>query len=137
MKMLQIGTGRWGANHLRVLSDLSVDLYVAELSAEKRRECIERGLQEDRVSGDFLDFVDEVPAVDVVTPAPTHYPLCKELLQRGKDIFIEKPMTETSAQGGNGSSSSEARRQAHQQGRLEYCHRVMHLAISQRLLKIA
>ncbi len=29
----------------------------------------------------------------VVTPAQTHFPLCKEFLEAGKDVFVEKPIT--------------------------------------------
>jgi UDP-2-acetamido-3-amino-2,3-dideoxy-glucuronate N-acetyltransferase len=31
--------------------------------------------------------------VVVVTPAQTHFPLCKEFLEAGKDVFVEKPLT--------------------------------------------
>src|ERR1035441_993144 len=29
----------------------------------------------------------------VVTPAPTHYDLCREFLEADKDVFVEKPIT--------------------------------------------
>jgi UDP-2-acetamido-3-amino-2,3-dideoxy-glucuronate N-acetyltransferase len=29
----------------------------------------------------------------VVTPAQTHFPICKEFLEAGKDVFVEKPIT--------------------------------------------
>jgi UDP-2-acetamido-3-amino-2,3-dideoxy-glucuronate N-acetyltransferase len=31
--------------------------------------------------------------VVIVTPAHTHFPLCKEFLEAGKDVFVEKPLT--------------------------------------------
>ena len=33
MKVLLVGIGRWGANHLRVLHSLPIELFVAELDA--------------------------------------------------------------------------------------------------------
>jgi len=44
--------------------------------------------------------LDIVSAVDVVTPASTHFPLCNELLEKGKAVFIEKPIAETSVEAG-------------------------------------
>jgi UDP-2-acetamido-3-amino-2,3-dideoxy-glucuronate N-acetyltransferase len=41
---------------------------------------------------ELLD-VDEIDAVHVCTPSPTHYQICKEALLAGKDVLLEKPMT--------------------------------------------
>jgi UDP-2-acetamido-3-amino-2,3-dideoxy-glucuronate N-acetyltransferase len=98
MKIMQIGTGRWGANHLRVLSNLQVDLYVAELSETERKKCLEQGIAQDHITENYRDFLELVSAVDVVTPASTHYALCKELLESDKAVFIEKPFAETVAE---------------------------------------
>ncbi|MBW1948829.1 MAG: Gfo/Idh/MocA family oxidoreductase [Deltaproteobacteria bacterium] len=95
MKILLIGTGRWGSNHLRVLSGLDVDLYVAEVSAERREKCLEQGIPADHVTSDYRTFAEDVDAVDIVTPASTHFALCEEFLDMGKDVFVEKPITET------------------------------------------
>ncbi len=34
---------------------------------------------------------DELDAVVIATPAPTHYPLAKQALLAGKDVYVEKP----------------------------------------------
>src|SRR5439155_23336531 len=39
------------------------------------------------------DFVGRVDAAVVVTPAQTHFALCREFLDAGKDVFVEKPIT--------------------------------------------
>ena len=98
MKIMQIGTGRWGANHLRVLSNLPVELYIAEVSASGRKTCLEQGIAQDHITDNYKEFLDIVAAVDVVTPAPSHFAMCKELLEMGKAVFIEKPITEMSAE---------------------------------------
>ncbi len=100
MKIMQIGTGRWGANHLRVLSNLPVDLHIAEISESGRQTCLEQGVAQDHITDNYKEFLDIVSAVDVVTPASTHFPLCKELLEKGKAVFIEKPIAETSVEAG-------------------------------------
>jgi UDP-2-acetamido-3-amino-2,3-dideoxy-glucuronate N-acetyltransferase len=98
MKIMQIGTGRWGTNHLRVLSNLQVELYVAEISESERKKCLEQGIPQDRITDNYKDFLEAVAAVDVVTPASTHFSLCRELLEKGKAVFIEKPIAETAAE---------------------------------------
>ena len=100
MKIMQIGTGRWGTNHLRVLSNLQVDLYVAEISAPERKKCLEQGIPQDHITDNYRDFLELVSAVDVVTPASTHFSLCREMLESGKAVFIEKPIAETAAEAG-------------------------------------
>jgi predicted dehydrogenase len=49
---------------------------------------------------DFADILasPDIDAVAVVTPAWTHFELAKAALQNGKHVFIEKPVTSTSAQ---------------------------------------
>ena len=98
MKIMQIGVGRWGANHLRVLSNLPVDLYVAEISASGRQYCLDQGIAHDHISEDYREFTDIVTAVDVVTPASTHFSICAELLEKGKAVFVEKPLAPTGVQ---------------------------------------
>ncbi len=100
MKIMLIGTGRWGTNHLRVLSNLQVDLYVAEISESGRKKCLDERIAQDHITDNYKDFLEFVSAVDVVTPASTHFPLCKELLEKGKSVFIEKPMAETASEAG-------------------------------------
>ena len=34
----------------------------------------------------------------VVTPAQTHFPICRQLLEAGKDVFVEKPITLVSSE---------------------------------------
>lgn len=40
-------------------------------------------------------LLDAVDAVDIVTPTTTHFELAKKAAERGKHIFIEKPLTHT------------------------------------------
>jgi predicted dehydrogenase len=91
-KVLLLGIGRWGANHLRVLKSLPIELYVTDLDP-KRLEGATKDLPAGRASTNYKDFADRVDAVAVVTPAQSHFPLCSEFLRAGKDVFVEKPIT--------------------------------------------
>ncbi len=99
MKVLLIGLGRWGEKHLRVLGELGVDLWAADVSPERRAFAVKAGVAAERTVADFRAALPHVEAVDLVTPADNHLALARECLAAGKDCFIEKPLTLTVAEG--------------------------------------
>ena len=92
-KILLLGLGRWGLNHLRNLNHLPVELYVAEVGDKQLEPARKLGLPAERLTTRYQDFISRVDGVVVVTPAQTHFPLCREFLEAGKDVFVEKPLT--------------------------------------------
>jgi UDP-2-acetamido-3-amino-2,3-dideoxy-glucuronate N-acetyltransferase len=92
-KILLLGVGRWGANHLRNLNNLPIELYVAEVGEKQLEPARKLGLPAERLTTDYRKFIHQVDGVVVVTPAQSHFPLCKEFLEAGKDVFVEKPLT--------------------------------------------
>ena len=92
-KILLLGLGRWGANHLRNLNNLPIELYVAEVGDKQLEPARKLGLPAERLTTNYKDFIGKVDGVVVVTPAQSHFPLCKEFLEAGKDVFVEKPLT--------------------------------------------
>ncbi len=99
MKLLLIGLGRWGEKHLRVLGELGVEVWVADLSEERRAFAVKAGVAAERALADFRAALPYVDAVDLVTPADTHLALARECLGAGKHCFIEKPLALTVAEG--------------------------------------
>ncbi len=99
MKVLLIGLGRWGEKHLRVLGELGVEVWVADISEERRAFAVKAGVAVERAVADFRAALPHVEAVDLVTPADTHLTLARECLGAGKDCFIEKPLALTVAEG--------------------------------------
>jgi len=97
-KVLLLGLGRWGVNHLRNLNSLPVELYVAEAEDRRLQPARKLGLPESRLTTQYKSFTGKMDAVVVVTPAQTHFPICKELLEAGKDVFVEKPITLVSSE---------------------------------------
>ena len=95
MKVLLIGLGRWGEKHLRVLGELGVELWVADVSAERRAFAVKAGVAADRAVEDFRRALPHVDAVDIVTPADNHLALAGECLRAGRACFIEKPLALT------------------------------------------
>jgi predicted dehydrogenase len=94
-KVLLLGLGRWGVNHLRNLNNLPVELFVAELGEKQLEPAHKLGLPAERLTTDYKNFIGKVDGVVIVTPAQNHFALCKEFLEAGKDVFVEKPLTLT------------------------------------------
>jgi UDP-2-acetamido-3-amino-2,3-dideoxy-glucuronate N-acetyltransferase len=92
-KVLLLGLGRWGVNHLRNLNSMPVELWVAEIDSKRLEPARKLGLPEARLVTNYKEAADRVDAVVVVTPAQTHFPICREFLEAGKDVFVEKPIT--------------------------------------------
>ena len=102
MKILQVGLGNFGKNHLKAWVDLGLanELYLSDLAADDAaREWARYNLPRERVDPDFRKFIDRVDVVDIVTPSDSHFTLCQEAIARGKDVFVEKPMVMSSKEG--------------------------------------
>ncbi|MCI0546562.1 MAG: Gfo/Idh/MocA family oxidoreductase [Candidatus Rokubacteria bacterium] len=98
-RVLLIGLGRWGAEHLRVLGELGAEVWVAEVDAGRRHAAVHGGLDPARVVADFRAALPHVTAADLVTPADSHRAIAEECLRAGVDCFIEKPLALTAADG--------------------------------------
>ena len=94
-RILLIGLGRWGANHLRVLQSMPIDLFVAESDPERLNSS---GISQSHRSADAHSLFPIIDAAVVVTPAQTHFEICRDLLESGKDVFVEKPISLKSSQ---------------------------------------
>lgn len=89
-----IGTGRLGKQHVRVLSDLAAVDFVAcyDKVMERTRETAAEFSALACSSADEL--LSQVDAVSLVVPTTSHAELALAALQKGLDVFIEKPITD-------------------------------------------
>jgi UDP-N-acetylglucosamine 3-dehydrogenase len=99
MKIVQIGTGGWGKNHTRILSELGVLVAVCDADAQKSKEYGEKYSVNHYESLDELLSSEEFDGAFVVTPTSTHTAIAKKLLEAKKHVFVEKPMTYKSEDG--------------------------------------
>jgi len=109
MKLLLIGIGRWGKNHLKALTNLVEELYVTDSDPSQLKVCQEFSIPEDHLSIDYRDFLDRIDGVDVVTPADSHLAICKDCFDKKKDIFVEKPIALTTAEAKEMITQAEAK----------------------------
>ena len=101
MKIVQIGTGGWGKNHTRILSELGVLVAVCDANSQKSKEYGEKYSVNHYESLDELLDNEEFDGAFVVTPTSTHTAIAKKLLEAKKHVFVEKPMTYQSDDGQN------------------------------------
>jgi predicted dehydrogenase len=88
----QVGLGYWGRNLARVFDDEADLSWLCDASEELREEFARRH-PDARVTGDFAEMIaaEDLDAVVIATPVPTHFPLAKAALEAGKHVFVEKP----------------------------------------------
>lgn len=101
MKIVQIGTGGWGKNHTRILSQLGVLVAICDADSQKSKEYGEKYSVNHYESLDELINAEEFDGAFVVTPTSTHTAIAKKLLESKKHVFVEKPMTYKSEDGQN------------------------------------
>jgi predicted dehydrogenase len=92
VNVLLVGLGRWGEKHLRVLGEVGATVWVADVSAGRRRWAVEQGVPETRIVADYREALPHVDAVDLVTPADSHLAIAATALGAGRHCFIEKPL---------------------------------------------
>ena len=96
-KVAVIGYGMWGKNIVRNFYNLNVLDTVCDLDAETR-EKIKALYPSINVVGDMNEILNnpEITAVAVVTPSHTHYKIVKTMLEAGKHVYVEKPISTVS-----------------------------------------
>jgi predicted dehydrogenase len=94
-----VGLGYWGPNLLRVLGD-NLDAgvrWICDLDPERLAK-YRRSHPEARVTTRIERVLADpgVDAVIIATPVHTHYDLASRVLEAGKHVFVEKPLTHSS-----------------------------------------
>jgi len=90
-----VGLGHIGKNHARILSELP-DCELAavfDTNQETAREIA--GKYGTRAAATLEEFAEAVEAATIATPTPTHFAIAEHLLEEGKHLLVEKPITES------------------------------------------
>lgn len=91
-----VGTGDWGANLVRNFSRLPGAKLVAVCDADAARLAKTAAQYPGvRPMADVSEVcaAGDIQGVVVSASAISHYPLAKQLLEAGKDVYVEKPLT--------------------------------------------
>lgn len=93
-KIAVIGCGVWGRNIVRNFYNLNVLDIVCDMDEENLKKVTEQypGV---KVTTDFKEVLNnpEITSVAVVTPSHTHYKIVKAMLEAGKNVYVEKPIS--------------------------------------------
>jgi predicted dehydrogenase len=101
IKVAVIGTGSLGKEHARIYAELARDGRVElagvydSVAETAHKIAAKHGV---RAFASIADAAAASAALSLVTPTTTHFELAKTLLDQGKHVLIEKPMTDDSAQ---------------------------------------
>jgi predicted dehydrogenase len=94
-----IGAGHLGKIHLRCAQATDCWQVVGFVDQDDRNAAAvaeQFGVRRFRKISQLLEACD---AVDIVTPTPTHARLATQAIRAGKHVFVEKPVTQTVAEG--------------------------------------
>jgi UDP-2-acetamido-3-amino-2,3-dideoxy-glucuronate N-acetyltransferase len=93
MKIAVIGAGYWGENLIRVFHRLGVLDCICDARSQ-RLEQFATQYPGVRLESSVEASLDN-PGIDgvvIATPAETHYDIAKVAMEKGKDVFVEKPL---------------------------------------------
>lgn len=93
-----LGAGHLGKIHLKLLNQSSNYKLVGfydPIAENAKKVSTEFGYQSFNTIEELIDAVD---VVDIVTPTLSHFDCAKQAIEKGKHIFIEKPITKTVAE---------------------------------------
>ena len=99
MKIVIIGTGGWGKNHCRVLSEFGVLSAVCDINIQRAEEFGKKYSVNFYNSLENMLEKEEFDAAFVCSPTSTHFDITSTLIENKKHVFVEKPMTYLSEDG--------------------------------------
>ncbi len=97
MKKLRIGVvgvGHIGGNHARLYSEMDSANFTAVYDVDDDRAKAVATKFRVLAATSLEEFADLIDAASVATPTSSHFAVARPLLERGKHLLIEKPITE-------------------------------------------
>jgi predicted dehydrogenase len=101
IKVAVLGVGSLGKEHARIYAELAATgqvefVGIHDSSAETARKIAAK--HNAHIFNSVAEAAAAADALNIVTPTVTHFELAKLLLQQGKHVLVEKPMTDNTAQ---------------------------------------
>ena len=98
VKIGVIGAGHLGKHHIKHLSNHSLVELGGFFDIDKENAASVSQTFNIKNFDNEDDLIDLVEAISIITPTETHYDIAVKCLKKKKDVFIEKPITNTSEQ---------------------------------------
>jgi predicted dehydrogenase len=98
IRVAVLGTGSLGQHHVRIYSELAaaglVELTgIFDSQPQAAAKIAEK--HKTRVFGSIAEAAAASDAINIVTPTVTHFEIAKQMLELGKHVLVEKPMTDS------------------------------------------
>jgi UDP-N-acetylglucosamine 3-dehydrogenase len=97
VRVAVVGTGGWGKNHVRVLSEIGALVAICDVDKSRADLYSKKYGVAGYGSVDEMSKKESLDAVTICTPASTHFSIASDTLSAGLNTFVEKPMTTTTA----------------------------------------
>ena len=122
LKIAVLGTGSLGKEHARIYAELAAAGQIAfagvyDASPDTARRIAEK--YNVRAFASVQEAASASEALSVVTPTSTHFELARQLLEQGRHVLVEKPMTDNAAQAAELVALAQQRRCVLQVGHVE------------------
>jgi UDP-N-acetylglucosamine 3-dehydrogenase len=88
-----IGVGGWGKNHVRVLSEFGCLSAVCDVDGKRAKEIADRYGSSSYSSVDDMLDKERLDGCLVCTPTKTHSSVAMKVMEKGINVFVEKPMS--------------------------------------------
>ncbi|MBN1231943.1 MAG: Gfo/Idh/MocA family oxidoreductase [Candidatus Coatesbacteria bacterium] len=98
MRVAVIGVGHLGRYHVQNLINIRKADVCGIYDIQKDRSLAVAEEFDVRVFDDLDSLLDSCDVVSLATPATTHYSIAGQILEKGKDLFVEKPLCCSSSQ---------------------------------------
>ena len=92
-KIIVVGGGRWGTNHIRTLIQLDSFAGVVEPDLENQNKLVNEFLGITIYNNLEESFSSDPDGYIVATPPTTHFDIGTFIINKGKPVLIEKPLT--------------------------------------------
>ena len=103
VKVAVLGTGSLGQHHARIYAELQTAGLVEFAGVFDHNATSAHTVAEKNklhVFNSFEEAVNSADAFNIVTPTTTHFEIAKKLMEQGKHVLVEKPITDDSVQAG-------------------------------------
>lgn len=90
-----VGTGKMGFFHCTKLKQLKSVNFVGIYDIDKVRAKSISETFHIKAYDTYCDLLNDIDAVIIASPTPSHFSLVKEAILKNKHIFVEKPITTT------------------------------------------
>lgn len=90
-----IGVGRMGLHHCRIYSNLRQVDFAGVFDIDDKAAAKASARYNIPAAESVDDLLEQVDAVSIATPTPPHFDLVRQCLEKGVNVLVEKPLTET------------------------------------------